>query len=197
MDWSSRWRIPENRGGPSRYSGSKQPGCPGAHRSIVSVSATVENAIPASSGRLDAESVSVKVQSPSMQRIEDLLAEGLATLDRGDESLAYHMFATATDQKQSKEAPAEYAELMKRAWFWRAKTAETLDDVVYSLEQGLLLDPGNLQLQAHMAWARQRLDREHKLLTQSMVSSGGATAAGDAATDSASPRKSRLAGGCQ
>ncbi|MBV8084816.1 MAG: hypothetical protein JO247_08370 [Chloroflexi bacterium] len=99
--------------------------------------------------------------------LDQLIAEGLATLDRGQESLAYHLFAKATEHRLGRHASAEdqgqHGSLLLRAWFWRAKTAETVEDVVQSLEQALLIEPGNLQMQAHLAWARQRLEREHKL----------------------------------
>src|SRR6185437_13188921 len=103
-------------------------------------------------------------QLPSLARLEELLAEGLASLDRGQESLAYHIFAKATEQRAPRGAGEAYADALKRAWFWRAKTAETVDEVVSSLEHALEYEPGNLQMQAHLAWARQRLDRERKLL---------------------------------
>ncbi|HVA26132.1 MAG TPA: hypothetical protein VMW62_17295 [Chloroflexota bacterium] len=101
---------------------------------------------------------------PSLARIEELLAEGLATLDRGQESLAYHIFAKVTEQREPRGAGDAYHDVIKRAWFWRAKTAETIGDVVESLEQALFYEPGNLQMQAHLAWARQRLERERKLV---------------------------------
>jgi hypothetical protein len=110
------------------------------------------------------EPVVEPVLPPSLANLEALLADGVAALDRGEESLAYHMFAKATEQRIPRGAGEAYADVMKRAWFWRAKTSETLDDVVLSLERALQLEPGNLQMQAHLAWAKQRLERERKLL---------------------------------
>jgi hypothetical protein len=99
--------------------------------------------------------------------LEQLIAEGVATLDGGQESLAYHLFAKATEHRLGRQATADeqaqHASLLLRAWFWRAKTAETVEDVVHSLEQALVIEPGNLQMQAHLAWARQRLERDQKL----------------------------------
>ncbi|HLY66576.1 MAG TPA: hypothetical protein VKU60_13665, partial [Chloroflexota bacterium] len=101
---------------------------------------------------------------PSLAQLEELLADGLATLDRGEEGLAYHIFAKATEQRAPKDGGEAYLDAIKRAWFWRAKTAETVEEVVRSLESALRLDPGNLQMQAHLAWTKQRLEREQKLL---------------------------------
>ncbi|MFI5267127.1 MAG: hypothetical protein ACHQ7M_07100 [Chloroflexota bacterium] len=111
-----------------------------------------------------AEGVVEPAPQPSLAKVEELLAEGLATLDRGQESLAYHIFAKATEQRAPRGAGETYADAMKRAWFWRAKTAETIEEVVLSLEKALQYEPGNLQMQAHLAWARQRLERERKLM---------------------------------
>src|SRR5581483_9082011 len=110
------------------------------------------------------EKMTAPVVPASVAKLEELLAEGLATLDRGQETLAYHMFVTATEAKAPRDGGEQYVDLMKRAWFWRAKTAETVEDLVFSLEQALRFDPQNLQMQAHLAWARQRLEREQKLV---------------------------------
>jgi len=110
------------------------------------------------------EPVAEPVQPPSLAKLEDLLAEGLAAMDRGEEGLAYHIFVKATEQRVPRGHAEAYADVMKRAWFWRAKTSETVQDLAESLEQALRFEPGNLQMQAHLAWARQRLEREQKLL---------------------------------
>mgnify|MGYP001464082031 CR=1 FL=1 len=111
-----------------------------------------------------AEPVGVPVHDVRLEEIEQLIAEGVRTLDLGQEGLAYHIFAKATQQRAPRGIPAaELVDVMKRAWFWRAKTAETVDDVVFSLEKALELEPGNLQMQAQLAWAKQRLEREQKV----------------------------------
>ncbi|MHB8619702.1 MAG: hypothetical protein ACYDAG_09045, partial [Chloroflexota bacterium] len=98
-----------------------------------------------------------------------LVAEGLVELDRGEEALAYHLFVKATECPNAGQ----------QAWFWRAKTAETLDDLVTSLERGLSLDPGNVQMQAHLAWASQRLDRQRRTLSvQAPAANPGAEVVG-------------------
>lgn len=99
-------------------------------------------------------------------RLETLLSDGVAALDSGQDTLAYQLFLKATEQstklvdKAAPEERTQHTSLMTRAWFWRAKTAETVDEVVQTLEQALRYEPDNLQIQAHLAWARQRLERE-------------------------------------
>jgi hypothetical protein len=124
----------------------------------------VESQVPRPQPSPVATGEEVAAAPASLGRLEELLAEGLATLDRGQESLAYHIFAKATEQRMPRGAGEAYQDAMKRAWFWRAKTAETIDEVVPALEQALQYEPGNLQMQAHLAWARQRLERERKLM---------------------------------
>src|SRR5581483_4086795 len=102
----------------------------------------------------------------SLEQLEELLREGVAALDGAEEALAYHLFCKASACRPPAQAgamAAQYTELLTRAWFWRAKTAETVEDVVHSLQQGLILAPDNLQMQAHLAWAQQRLNRERRL----------------------------------
>jgi hypothetical protein len=45
-----------------------------------------------------------------------------------------------------------------REWFWRAKNAETIDDVVECLERAHQLDPGNDMIASNLDWARQRAE---------------------------------------
>ena len=101
-----------------------------------------------------------------LARLETLVSDGVAALDRGQDELAYELFLKATEQpaklaeKAAPELRSQHTSLMTRAWFWRAKTAETVEEVVDTLDQALRYEPDNLQIQAHLAWARQRLDRE-------------------------------------
>jgi hypothetical protein len=103
-------------------------------------------------------------------RLEELVSEGVSALDRGQDNLAYELFLKATQQPANMVDKAadpalrnQHTSLMTRAWFWRAKTAETVEEVVQTLEEALRYDPNNLQIEAHLAWARQRLEREQRL----------------------------------
>ncbi|HYY90000.1 MAG TPA: hypothetical protein VFA49_14480, partial [Chloroflexota bacterium] len=79
----------------------------------------------------------------------DLVDRGVLALERGDEAAAYRLFKQATD--------ADPREL--RAWFWRAKTAESLDEVISCLQRALALEPGSTQIKANLDWAIQRREQ--------------------------------------
>jgi hypothetical protein len=49
-----------------------------------------------------------------------------------------------------------------REWFWRAKNAETLDDVVECLEQAHALEPSNEMIAGNLEWATERRDAQRK-----------------------------------
>lgn len=104
-----------------------------------------------------------------LARLESLVSDGVSALDHGQESLAYELFLKATEQQAklpqqaAPELRDQHTSLMTRAWFWRAKTAETVEEVVDTLDQALKYEPGNLQIQAHLAWARQRLERDRRV----------------------------------
>jgi hypothetical protein len=123
-----------------------------------------------------------------VSRLESLLSEGVAALDRGQDTLAYQLFLKATEQpvklaeKAAPELRTQHTSLMTRAWFWRAKTAETVQEVVETLEQALKYEPDNLQIQAHLAWAKQRLEREQRVQEGTAAAAQVATAAQAPAT---------------
>jgi hypothetical protein len=119
-----------------------------------------------------AEAITQRLEAPLarfeelLTRLETLVSDGVKALDHGQDELAYQLFLKATEQptklaeKAAPELRSQHTSLMTRAWFWRAKTAETVEEVVQTLEQALRYEPENLQIQAHLAWARQRLERE-------------------------------------
>jgi hypothetical protein len=76
----------------------------------------------------------------------DLVERGIAAVEAGDEGLGYRLFRKATEVDRR----------AIRAWFWRAKTAQTLDEVVACLRCALELDPANEQIQANLLSAQQR-----------------------------------------
>lgn len=83
-----------------------------------------------------------------------LLEEGIAALKIGNEEAAHHLFVAACEASPQSEL----------AWYWRAKTADTVDEVVSSLEQALAINPSNAKIQADLDWARQRQEREQALV---------------------------------
>jgi tetratricopeptide (TPR) repeat protein len=89
----------------------------------------------------------------SAAREADLLERGIAAFEAGHEAEAYALFKQAVERNPRAE----------RAWFWRAKTAQTLDEVIQCLERAMELDPANQKVRANLTWARQRRERE-KLL---------------------------------
>ncbi|MBI3980125.1 MAG: hypothetical protein HY331_18275 [Chloroflexi bacterium] len=78
-----------------------------------------------------------------------LLHEGLAALEMGDEETAHKRFVRAT----------EVAPNSSRAWFWRAKTAPSLAEVIRSLERASAIDPANEKVRLSLAHAVDRLER--------------------------------------
>jgi hypothetical protein len=58
------------------------------------------------------------------------------------------------------EGGHEYADA--REWFWRAKNAETLDDVVKCLERAHTLDPENEMVAFNLEWAKERREAQRQ-----------------------------------
>jgi hypothetical protein len=93
---------------------------------------------------------SPEVEEQLMSSGDELLAKGLAGLKDKNEELAYACFVMACEASPDSEL----------AWYWRAKTAPTLDEVIRCLERLLELTPGNAKVQADLNWALQR--RQHE-----------------------------------
>ncbi|MGI5836460.1 MAG: tetratricopeptide repeat protein [Chloroflexota bacterium] len=81
---------------------------------------------------------------------DEFLLQALSCLKIGDEEQAYDYFVRACQATPDSEL----------AWYWRAKTALTLDEVIECLEQLLKLAPGDAKVQADLAWALQRRREE-------------------------------------
>lgn len=97
---------------------------------------------------------------------DGLLEEGLIALKARAEDVAHDCFVAACQASPRSEL----------AWYWRAKTAETLDELLASLEQVVAINPGNFNASAELASARQR--REHEqVLAPAPVPATGKTAA--------------------
>ncbi len=75
-----------------------------------------------------------------------LVKTGIASLDAGNEDEAYQLFTTATETDKGSES----------AWFWRAKTATDLNEVIMCLGHVLDLNPGNEKARASLSWAMER-----------------------------------------
>ncbi|TAK27610.1 MAG: hypothetical protein EPO21_23880 [Chloroflexota bacterium] len=77
---------------------------------------------------------------------------GLLALERGDEEAAYRLFTRATELDPGSE----------KAWFWRAKTATGLAELVSCLERALAINPNNQKVKSNLVWALERLEREQQ-----------------------------------
>jgi hypothetical protein len=86
------------------------------------------------------------MDEPAMAMEDDLVELGIGALEAGDEPAAYALSKRAT-QAHGHDV---------RAWFWRAKTAETLDEVIECLQRALKLEPTSSQIKANLDWAIQR-----------------------------------------
>ena len=49
-----------------------------------------------------------------------------------------------------------------REWFWRAKNADTLDELVQCLERASALDPTNEMIATNLEWAKERLEAQRQ-----------------------------------
>jgi tetratricopeptide (TPR) repeat protein len=96
------------------------------------------------------EALGPSLLARSAAREADLLERGIAAFEAGHEAEAHELFKQAAERNPRAE----------RAWFWRAKTAQTLDEVIQCLERALELDSSNHKIKANLAWARQRRDRD-------------------------------------
>ncbi|HLB13274.1 MAG TPA: tetratricopeptide repeat protein [Dehalococcoidia bacterium] len=76
-----------------------------------------------------------------------LIDHGISALDAEDEARAYQFFVSATEAEPGNEA----------AWFWRAKTAADLGEVISCLERVLEINAFNEKARASLNWA---LDRQ-------------------------------------
>ena len=86
------------------------------------------------------------VEPEPMEPAEALLARGIAAVNAGVDG--YPLFKAATKSDRTSVA----------AWFWRAKTAETLDEVVDCLMRANGLEPHNELIADNLAWASARRD---------------------------------------
>jgi hypothetical protein len=82
-----------------------------------------------------------------------VLDRAIAALESGNDELAYQLFVQACHEDGRDP----------RAWFFRAKTAPTLKEVIASLERAAALAPDNDQIRVSLADARSRLERERTL----------------------------------
>ncbi|MBI2864291.1 MAG: tetratricopeptide repeat protein [Chloroflexi bacterium] len=83
---------------------------------------------------------------------EALMEAAVSALGKGDEDRAYRFSVSATEANPRSE----------KAWFWRAKTAGSLDEVIFSLNQALTINPDNEKVKANLLWAIQRQQKEER-----------------------------------
>lgn len=93
------------------------------------------------------------VASPTLRlaslSFAELIEQGIRCIDDGKEDEAYVCFCKAVEKDPDSA----------RAWFWRAKTGRTLDEIVYCLGRALELDPENRLVAANLALFRSRQRR--------------------------------------
>jgi hypothetical protein len=82
-----------------------------------------------------------------------LVLNGVRALRAGDEETAHRWFMQATDATPRNE----------RAWHWRARTAPTLNELIFCLEQTLALDPSNERAERDLGIAQIRWERQEAL----------------------------------
>ncbi|MBI4504141.1 MAG: hypothetical protein HY691_01280 [Chloroflexi bacterium] len=83
----------------------------------------------------------------------DLMERGLAAVEAGREAEAHDLF---------REAVAANPRSV-RAWFWLAKTAPTLDELIVCLEHALALEPANEQVRRNLVWALRRREQAREM----------------------------------
>lgn len=95
---------------------------------------------------------------------EFFVIDGLKALRTGDEETAHRCFVLATEHDPSSEV----------SWYWRARTGETIDEVIMCLEQLLRLNPDDQQARVDLELARERKGRE-ELVASITEMPGGAS----------------------
>jgi uncharacterized membrane protein len=85
---------------------------------------------------------------------ETILADGMRALQAGDEERARELFVAKIVEDPLDEV----------AWYWRARTSDTIEELIYSLEQLVYLDSENTRFQADLAFARERRALQQALL---------------------------------
>lgn len=86
------------------------------------------------------------VEQAALAAGDDLVLEGLQALKAGREEAAHQAFVLACAQNPRSEL----------AWYWRARTALTVEEVITCLEELLRLNPDNAQARADLELARLR-----------------------------------------
>jgi hypothetical protein len=94
---------------------------------------------------LAAASLNVAV-AKTLPRDENLLERGIAAMENGAETVGYACFKRATEVDPT----------AARAWFLRARTAETLDEVIDCLTHANALEPSNSLIATNLDWAIER-----------------------------------------
>ncbi|MBI2909621.1 MAG: hypothetical protein HYX92_18425 [Chloroflexi bacterium] len=89
-----------------------------------------------------------------------LLQQGIVALNQGNEERARKFFVAATEAHPDSE----------EAWFWTAKTAPDLAELISCLERILVINPNNGRVKADLAWAMQRKRQEELLSKQDWTS---------------------------
>lgn len=86
--------------------------------------------------------------------VAELLGQGVAALDEGNEEKARAIFVSATEAYPRSQ----------EAWFWRAKMADGLDELITDLQTALDVEPTNAKVKADLDWANHRRERKLKMV---------------------------------
>jgi hypothetical protein len=108
------------------------------------------------------------IEQALLAREEFFVLDGLKALRTGNEEAAHRCFVLATEHAPSSEI----------AWYWRARTGETIDEVIACLEEITRLNPGDAQARADLDAARSRKETE-RLVAMSRASAGVDDDSGD------------------
>lgn len=82
----------------------------------------------------------------------DLLEQGLAAAECGDEDEANRLFSRATELDPDCEA----------AWSWRARTATSLTELIWCFERALAINPENVRVKSDLISAMERRETEQQ-----------------------------------
>src|SRR5579884_3079171 len=101
------------------------------------------------------------IEQALLAREEFFVLDGLKALRTGNEEAAHRCFVLATEHAPSSEI----------AWYWRARTGETIDEVVACLEEITRLNPGDAQARADLDAVRRRKETQ-RVAAMSRASAG-------------------------
>jgi hypothetical protein len=92
----------------------------------------------------------------------DLIAHEVPDHVLAQEVLAQEVLVEEDPTPVAVLEPVGSADMDAREWFWRAKNADTLDELVACLERAHGLEPGNAMIASNLEWAILRRDAQRE-----------------------------------